>query len=137
MTQASIRAALSFSYQGKTHELTLLIPLKDALIEAEETPDFHRILAKAHAIDPYSYLYEVLESHDILFSEASGLAAQYCHEGNFDWPAFRQAWRDERDTRVIGHIAEQLLGIADLESRADIKAALLAAYRAGLAHGVD
>jgi hypothetical protein len=124
-----------FSFRGETHELESRIDLDPYIGEAGEAPNFHLLLAKASGIDPYSYLYEVLESHEIEFSEATGIAARCCHDGQFDWPRFQRDAREESELRVVRLIAERTLGVPDLDGRADLKAALLAAYRAGKATG--
>ena len=139
MNTNTIRARMSFSFKGETYELDALIDLDRCLGEAGEAPNFHLLLAKASGIAPYSYLYEVLESHEIEFSDPTGITAQSCFGGNFgdvfDWPQFEQKLREELDWRVVRAIAERTLSAQDLDGRADIKAALLAAYQAGKANG--
>ncbi len=131
-----LRARLTCSFQGRDHDLDTLIDLDAQLArlhDQEEGPDFHRLLAQAAGIDTYSYLYEVVEASDIAFSEATGLAAACCGADRFDWQRFRQVCREDMERRVLAPIAAQHLGVADLEQRPDLKAALLAAYRAGRA----
>ena len=128
MTPNTIRARLNFSFKAEAYQLDTCIDLDRY---SGEAPNFHLILAKAGGIDPYSYLYEVLESHDIEFSDAEGIAAMSCHDGQFDWPQFELQRQDSRDMQVLGAIAQRLLGVTDLEQRTDLKEALLAAYRAG------
>ena len=82
-------------------------------------------------IDTYSYLYEVLESEEITFSEPTGLAVQAYEDGAFDWPRFEQMLREERDWQTVRTIAASHLGNRDLDEDPDIRAALLAVYRAG------
>ncbi len=135
MPAHSVRARLAFSFRGETHDLDARIDLDRCAAEDGESFDFHRLLARQAGIDPYSYLYEVLESHDIDFSEPAGLAAACCRDGGFDWLAFQRLRQDERDLGVVRAIARRLLSEADLDARPDLKAALLAAYRAGLASG--
>ncbi|MGD9786750.1 MAG: hypothetical protein AB7U30_02240 [Sulfuricellaceae bacterium] len=133
MSNNTLRARLAFSFKGETHDLEAVFDL-DTLAAAEgEEPNFHHLLAQANGIDPYSYLYEVLESYDIDFSEPTGIAADCLHDGRFDWPAFAQRRREEHEMGIIQAIAERLMGVADLEGQPDLKAALLAAYRAGKA----
>lgn len=131
MNPNSVRAHLRLSFKGETHELDALIDLDHGPAAGEDAPNFHLLLAKANNIDPYSYLYEVLESHDIDFSEATGVAASCCRDGQFDWEQFNQQRRKEQNTQLIRVIAAQMLGVQDLDQHADLKAALLAAYQAG------
>jgi hypothetical protein len=131
MTSNTLRARLDFSFKGEPYELDTTIDLDRCTAEPGELPNFHRLLAKAVGIDTYSYLYEVLESHEIEFSEATGPAAQCCRDGQFDWLEFERLRQEALDMQVIRAIAERTLGVGDLDQRADLKDALLAAYRVG------
>jgi hypothetical protein len=135
MSSNTIRARMDFSFKAESYELDASIDLDRCLGDSDEAPNFHLLLAKSAGIDTYSYLYEVLESHDIVFSEATGVAAQSCRDGAFDWFRFARDAHDADDLDVVRAIAESTMGVADLDGRAELKAALLAAYRAGKAHG--
>ncbi|MDP2431202.1 MAG: hypothetical protein Q8O33_04155 [Pseudomonadota bacterium] len=127
----TVRARLAFSFKAEAYELDATIDLDR---HVGEEPNFHLLLARTGGIDPYSYLYEVMESHEVVFSEATGVALQSCQDGGFDWSRFERDWREEQDLRVVREIAERTLGVRDLDGRSDLKAALLAAYRAGRAN---
>ncbi len=131
MSSNTITARVAFSFQAASYELESSIDLDRCL--GEEAPNFHLLLARASGIDPYSYLYEVLESHEIEFSQPTGVAVHSCRDGTFDWSRFQQDAREAADLQVVGQIAQRLLGVSDLDARADLKDALLAAYRAGKA----
>ena len=133
MSPNTIRAHITLSFKGETHNLDAVIDLDNYPADPEEAPNFHLLLAQAGGIDPYSYLYEVLESDDIEFSDATGLAAQCCHEGGFDWAEFAQKRREDGDWQAVRRIAEPLLPAHALDGDPALKAALLAAYRAGKA----
>ncbi len=135
MSSNSVRARLSLSFKGEICELDSIIDLDHCGNDSGEAPDFHRLLAQAAGIDAYSYLYEVLEAHAIEFSGATGVAAQHCRDGRFDWAGFEQARREDRDWHAVRAIAERMLAARDLDADPDLKAALLAAYRAGKASG--
>jgi len=135
MSTNTVRAHLSLSFKGETYELDSVIDLDGCLGEPGEAPNFHRLLARAAGIDPYSYLHEVLESHEIEFSDATGVAACSCRDGRFDWARFEQDRREERDWQAVRTIAQRTLGARDLDADPGLKAALLAAYRAGKADG--
>lgn len=130
MNPNTLRARVAFSFKGETHELDTVIDL-DRFSGSDEAPDFHRVLAQAAGIDPYSYLYEVLESHDVEFSDATGVAAAHCHDGQFDWAGFAREMADARDWQAARAVAERILGVRDWDGEAPLKAALLAVYRAG------
>ncbi|MBI5329592.1 MAG: hypothetical protein HZB71_03160 [Betaproteobacteria bacterium] len=130
-------ARLSCSFKGEIHDLHTVIDLDSLPLDAEEPPDFHRLLAQAAAIDPYSYLYEVVESHDIEFSAATGVAAQCCELGQFDWRRYVRLQREEGELVALRAIAARTLGVSDLDQHPDLKAAMLAAYRAGKGEQTD
>jgi hypothetical protein len=131
MTPNSLRIRASFSFKGEDYELDTVIDLDRSHSEPGETPNFHLLLARACGIDPYSYLYEVLESHDLEFFEATGAAAEACRDGVFDWAQFEQARRSQDDWESVRTLAEQTLTPQELDARPELMLALLAAYRAG------
>lgn len=133
MSRNTVRARAAFSFKGETYDLATTIDLDECIDAAGDEPAFHPLLARAHGIDPYSYLYEVLESHEIEFSEPTGIAVHCCSDGHLDWHEFERRRHDEQDLLVVRTIAARTMGIADLDAHADLKAALLAAYRAGRA----
>lgn len=131
MSNNTVRAHVALSFKGETHELDAVIDLDGCSGEPGEAPDFHQLLARAAGIAPYSYLYEVLESHEIEFSDATGAAAPCCHDGRFDWASLVQGRSGERDWPLVRAIAAPILAAHDLDGDTALKAALLAAYRAG------
>ena len=131
MSHNTIRARLTLSFKGETYALDSVIDLDDCLGEPGEVPNFHQLLARAAGVDPYSYLYEVLEAYEIEFSDATGVAKQNCHDGQFDWAQFVQDRHEERDWPLVRAIAQRTLGARDVDADPKLKAALLAAYRAG------
>ena len=135
MSNNTVRARLSLSFKGETYELDSVIDLDGCLDEPGEASNFHLLLAQAAGIDPYSYLYEILESHEIAFTDATGVAALSCRDGRFDWTQFEQDRREDQDWLVVRAVAEHILASRDLDADPDLKAALLAAYRAGKSSG--
>ena len=138
MNKNAICAQLEFSFKGETYQLEDMLDLdaffmQQKQLTVSETPDFHRYLAKKAGIDPISYLYEVLESHEISFSQASGLAAEFCQNTRFDWQGFAEARRAAGEWESIFAIVQGKITPQALEADAGLKAALLAVYRAGAA----
>ena len=129
----TVRARLALSFKGETYELDSVIDLDGCLGESGTAPDFHQLLARTAGIDPYSYLYEVLEAHEIEFSDATGVATRSCRDGRFDWTQFEQDQREEQDWQRVRAIAGKTMTARDLDADPGLKAALLAAYRAGKA----
>src|SRR5512139_361607 len=137
MSNNTVRARLALSFKGETYELDSVIDLDRYPGGSGGAPDFHRLLAKAAGIDPYSYLYEVLESHEIEFLDATGVAARSCRDGRFDWKLFEQDLSEERDWQAVREIAERIMGARDLDADPALKEVLLATYRAGKASGAS
>jgi hypothetical protein len=133
MNNNTVRARLALSFKGETYELDSVIDLDGCLGESGAAPNFHQLLARTAGIDPYSYLYEVLEAHEIAFSDATGVAVRSCRDGRFDWTQFEQDRREEQDWQRVRAIAEKIMTARDLDADPELKAALLAAYRAGKA----
>ena len=135
MTPSTVRARIAFSFKGESYDLATAIDLERCLAGPDEAPDFHRLLAQAAGIDTYSYLYEVLESHAIEFSEPTGLATPCCRHGRLDWPCYALRRQEARDLEVVRAIAARILGEVDPAQRPGIEAAMLAAYQAGKLDG--
>lgn len=133
MGNNTVRARLVLSFKGETYDLDSVIDLDKYLGETGAAPNVHQLLARTAGIDPYSYLYEVLEASEIAFSDATGIAVRSCREGRFDWMQFEQDRREERDWQLVRSIAEQSMTARDLDADPALKTALLAAYRAGKA----
>ena len=74
-----------------------------------------------------------MEAHEIEFSDATGVAVRSCRDGRFDWTQFEQDRREEQDWQRVRAIAEKTMTARDLDADPELKAALLAAYRAGKA----
>lgn len=135
----SLRARLYFSFKGETHTLDTVIDL-DQYLHDTQAPNFHAILAQAGGIDPYSYLYDAMESHEIVFSDPTGVAVTHCHAEHFDWQGYAaDAARQPCDTdwATLQVIATHHLGVSDLNAQGDLKAALLAALLAAYQVGKD
>lgn len=129
----TIDAHVEFDYKGETHAPRMTLDL-DALLESNGGfPSIHALLAKAHDIDTYSYLYEVMQDAEIVFDNAQGLAADCLVNGVFDQDAFIAKWRDSKVLGLLQPIAQRELGIADLVQHPQLKNALIQAYRLGAA----
>jgi hypothetical protein len=94
-------------------------------------PDFYQLLARESRIDPYSYQYEVLESSELEFAAATGLAAEHLDNGHFDVGGFQQRWHEQQHLGILQEIAQRLMGVDNLEQQPELKAALLEAFAAG------
>lgn len=129
--KSSIEVSAQFDFKGKTFRPTAALDL-DALMEHYgELPELHRLLARENHIGPYSYEYEVLESCELAFSNATGIAAEYLEGGRFDTQGFMQWWHEHRLVALLQEIARRHMAVDDLERQPALKAALMEAYAAG------
>ena len=131
----SIEVSVAFSYRGVNYTPSAIVDLDEVMTHSGSLDDFHPTLAKLNGIDTYSYLYEVMESYALVFSNPTGLAMRCVHDGHFDIHAFEVLWQDEHELPVLNEIARKHLKITDLHEQEDVKQALLAAYRAGKSVG--
>lgn len=128
----SIYAGISFSYKGEDFSPSATIDLDAMMEKGGELSNMYSFLAREHHIDTYSYLYEVMEAHEIEYSDPTGLAEKCFVDGVFDVERFEQLWNEQQQLVVLGDIAKRYLKIDDLEQHPDLKAALLAAYHAAI-----
>jgi len=127
----SIAARVEFSFKGENYAPAAVLDLDRYLDESGRLPDLHQLIARENGIDTYSYLYEIMESHEIIFDNATGIAAECLVDGVFDVRAFEQRWQEQHRLDVLTPIARRHLNIDRLEQHPDLKAALLDAYLAG------
>lgn len=126
-----ITARVIFSFQGALHAPAADIDLDAMMAGSSDIPDIHALIAQTNGIDTYSYLYEVMLDHEIEYDNATGLAATCLVDGRFAADEFARRWQEEQVLKELRSIARQHLSIDDLERNDALKAALLAAYRAG------
>lgn len=127
----SIDIQIEFSYKGETLRPRATLDLDDLMERHGGMPDLHRYLAVQNQIDTYSYLYETMESYDIAFANARGVAAEFFDGEQFDWSAFERRWREMQEYRFLYEVAERHLGIHDLDTQPHLLAALREAYEVG------
>jgi hypothetical protein len=126
-----ISVQIDFSYQGETYHPRMELDL-DVLMDVHGTlPDLYPMLASQHHIDTYSYLYEVMCAHEITYSDAQGLAADFLQQDEFDQHGFEQAWRQQRLLQQLAELAQSQMQIDDLSQHPPLQQALLAAYKLG------
>lgn len=128
----SIVARIEFSFRGENYELQSRLDLDQMLEKHLELTSLHRVLAVEHGIDTYSYIYEVMELDPIVFSEATGRAAAFLHDGEFDLDGYIAVRGESEKMSALQAIASIELGVADLEAQPQLKTALLRAYQLGL-----
>jgi len=126
-----ITASVEFYFKGEKFFASINLDI-DALMQTTgELPALYPLLSRSIKLDPYSYEYEMLQAETILFSEAKGLIAQYVHEGQLDFEAFKTAWAETQTLEKLQQIAQQHLSVDDIMQQPDLKNALLQAYQLG------
>lgn len=129
----TLHARIEFSYKGEVYCPSAIIDLDAMMRQGGELGDIRAFLAREHGIDPYSYLFEVMQSHEVEYDQPTGLAVECLHDGVFDIAMFQERWRAKQELDLLANIADQYLNISDLDKHSDVRQALQAAYRAGKA----
>ncbi len=127
----SVVASVEFYFKGERYAPSLQIDLDKLMQQEGAIERLHHTIAVANAIDAYSYEYEMMMAEDIHFDKATGLAAECMHGGQFDIEAFKVKWQELQVVEKVRPIAEQYVGVSDLDAKPKLKAALVAAYLAG------
>lgn len=131
MIKNSIEAHIELSFKGELYSLSSNLDLDALLAQHDELPEIHAILARDNQIDTYSYLYEVMQTEEIKFRNAQGMAADFLCNGHFNWAAFAANWQEHKTLVLLQPIATRILGITDLDQHANLKHALIQAYNLG------
>ena len=126
-----ITASVEFYYKGEKLTATIELDLDQHMLAAGQLPNLYPLLAKALNLDPYSYEYEMMQSEDIVFNNAKGLAVEHLSEGLFDFESFGAAWTENTLLEKLQEIAQRHLSIDDLQQQPDLKNALLEACQLG------
>jgi hypothetical protein len=128
---SSVVASVIFYFKGERHAPSLLLDLDEMMRRSGGLQNLHHSIAAANSIDAYSYEYEVMLSEDIHFEQPQGLAVELLHDGGFDLEGFAEKWHEQQALQKVRPIAEQCVGVTDLDAKPKLKAALIAAYLAG------
>ena len=127
----NILVSIDFYFKGKKHSPSLTLDL-DAYMATRGGEDaLYHLLANGNDIDLYSYEYEMMLAEKLVFSQATGLAADFLEDGGFDFAGFSQALDDESAVKMLSKIASDHLSVSDLSAQPALNAALLEAYRLG------
>jgi hypothetical protein len=126
-----ITANVEFSYKGEVFTPSTIIDLDNTMAQQDLLPSIHRMIAQENKIDTYSYLYEVMEQAEIIFTNAQGLAIEFLSDTNFDFSAFQGALCETRHDQMCQEIAATEMGVTDLDKYPGLKSALIKAYALG------
>lgn len=128
-----VMASVVFYFKGERHAPAMLIDLDELMHRAGGLDNLHHTIAVANHIDAYSYEYEMMLAEEIHFDQPQGLAVEFVRDGSFDIEGFTITWHELQVVKAVRPIAERCVGVTDLDSKPKLKAALIAAYRAGKA----
>ncbi len=129
----SIVARIKFSFRGETYSPSAKIDLDELMTGSETYHRLHLLLARTNGIDTYSYLYEVMESYPIEFSNPTGLAADYLSGTEFEFSGFETRWHEKHDLSILDAIIDHHFKGDDCAQNPALKAALREAFQAGKA----
>jgi hypothetical protein len=129
----SVVASVAFSFKGETHAPSMQLDLDPLMKRAGSLSNLHHTIAMANSIDSYSYEYEMMMSEEIHYDQPEGLAVGFVADGKFDVEGFSAKWHETQVLEAVRPIAEQCIGVTDLDARPKLKAALMQAYLAGKA----
>jgi len=129
--KSTATASLEFDFRGQRYKPAISIDL-DAIMQRQGNLNgLHDLLATSIGLDSYTHEYDVLIMEEIIFSEATGLACQFIHEGRFNFDGFIGVWETQKILSIIHPIAEKHLNISDNSHHKNIEKALIESYKAG------
>jgi len=131
MQKSSIKVEILFSYKGDSFSPSAVIELDQYLVKNLLIPEFFQIVASENDIGAFSYQYEVMEMGHFKYSEAQGLAVEFCQQDDFDLAGFIDKWKEEYVLSLLSDIAKKYLDIDNLDENEAIKKALHQAHLLG------
>ena len=127
-----ITISVDFYFKGKKLNPSVELDIDQYMQSTGKLPAMYPLLARSINIDPYSYEYEMMEAETIVFSNASGLIAQYVTDGVLDFETFKIAWAEAQALEKLQKIAQQHMSVDDIMQQPGLKNALLEAYQLGV-----
>ena len=132
----SIVARTTYSFRGEVHRLETKLDLDRLDIDPAQRGAVHGLIARDHALDTYSYEYEVMEMAEIAFSAPQGDAKLFHSGSHFDLAGYLASRENGIDRDRLQSIATEYLGEKNLNESPDLSAALKAAYLLGRQDGL-
>ncbi|MDQ6970913.1 MAG: hypothetical protein Q9M16_10430 [Mariprofundus sp.] len=130
-SQSNITASIDFDFQGQNFKPSIRIDLHTIMLKKQPIQHLYDLLAASIGLDAYRHEYDVMVLQEIYFSEPSGLACEFCLDGNLDFDGFITAWQQQQILIAIQPIAQRHLNISDLSQHRDIQNALMESYKTG------
>ncbi|MBT3203539.1 MAG: hypothetical protein HOM14_10340 [Gammaproteobacteria bacterium] len=132
MQKSSVKVEILFSFKGEKHTPSTVIGFDQYLQKNQPVPEFFHLVARENNIGEYSYEYEVMEMGHFKYSDATGLAVEFCQQDHFDLAGFIDKWKEEYVLSLLSGIAKKYLDIDDLDENEAIKNALHHAHQLGV-----
>jgi hypothetical protein len=126
----TLTITLPFSFKGKAFRPGCRINL-DELMEKGSIPCLYTHLANENRIDIYSHEYDVMMMSDMEFSDATGMATRFVHDGKFDIEGFKSEWEEKKLDGQLQQIVNRHMNRADPGQHPRLKQMLTEAYRLG------
>ena len=127
-TKNQISASVEFYFKGEKIIASVELDLGLVMETNQELPNFYPLLASSIKLDIYSYEYEMMQTQEIHYSHAKGVAKDYLQDDFFDFEAFKSTWISNQVNLKLSDIALRLLSIDALDQESDLNQALLEAY---------
>ncbi len=127
----TVDARIEFYFKGKKYSPSTTIDLDRLMENQGGLPLIYSLVARENNIDPYSYEYEVLQSSDVYFDNAHGLAEAFVYDGELDLALFAAAWEKARLNETLQALAKKHMGIDKLDEVPGLKACLMEAWQLG------
>jgi hypothetical protein len=126
----ALTITLPFSFKGKTFEPNCRINL-DELMEKGSIPCLYTHLANENHINIHSHEYDVMMMSEMEFSDVTGMATRFIHDGKFDIEGFESEWKEKKLDSQLQQIVNRHVNQADVEQHPRLKQMLTEAYRLG------
>ncbi len=126
-----VTASVEFFFKGNKISSSIDLDIDHHMQSTGKLPVLYPLLARASALDMYSYEYEMMQTEMVLFSQPEGMIAEFIHEGQLDIAGFEKAWLESEILEQLKAIANKYLTADHSKLSDELIAALLEAYRLG------
>jgi hypothetical protein len=126
-----ITAKVEFSFKGEVFSPSATIDLDQVMARQDPQPSFHLMIAQKNKIDTFSYLYEVMEQAEVIFTDAQGIATEFLNDCSFNFLALQDAWHESTLEQMYQEIADTEMGADAFDRHPGLKNALVKAYELG------
>jgi len=132
----SVVLSVEFYFKGKKYSPSTCLDI-DAHFQAQQTIEScYMALAKAGNIGLHSYELEVMVMEPIVYSEPTGMVADYMSDGVLDWDELEYAWKSTSGFRAVKAIANKIFNVENIDDHTKLATALMDAYQKGYEAGM-